>query len=159
MITTQTKTELEIYFEQFRKNIIGIDQEFAFAWWTPVLLALIFLPVFLWQIGVGVVVGVGDNASGMYHADTKNRIINYNTFPIANHGQHTTGTVLGNGTIFQEGMGLAPNATGISHNFSNVWVLSTNMLPVEEPINILIPHVFLTSMALIWSMLSCVAPR
>lgn len=28
MITTQTKTELEIYFEQFRKNIIGIDQEF-----------------------------------------------------------------------------------------------------------------------------------
>jgi selenocysteine lyase/cysteine desulfurase len=28
MITTQNKTELEIYFEQFRKNIIGIDQEF-----------------------------------------------------------------------------------------------------------------------------------
>lgn len=28
MITTQTKTELEIYFKQFRKNIIGIDQEF-----------------------------------------------------------------------------------------------------------------------------------
>jgi selenocysteine lyase/cysteine desulfurase len=28
MITTQTKTELEIFFEQFRKNIIGIDQEF-----------------------------------------------------------------------------------------------------------------------------------
>ena len=24
----QTKTELEVYFEQFRKNIIGIDQEF-----------------------------------------------------------------------------------------------------------------------------------
>ena len=37
---------------------IGIDQEFAFAWWTPVLLALIFLPVFLWQIGVGVVVAI-----------------------------------------------------------------------------------------------------
>jgi hypothetical protein len=72
--------------------------------------------------GTGVVVGVGDNAAGMYHADTKNRIINYNTFPVANHGLHTTGTVLGNGTIFQEGMGMAPNATGISHNFSNVWV-------------------------------------
>lgn len=28
MITTQTKTELELYFDQFRKNIIGIDQEF-----------------------------------------------------------------------------------------------------------------------------------
>ncbi|MEY4280885.1 MAG: hypothetical protein RLZ39_297, partial [Bacteroidota bacterium] len=38
--------------------------------------------------GSGVVIGIGDNASGMYHADTKNRIINYNTFPIANHGQH-----------------------------------------------------------------------
>lgn len=28
MITTETKTELEIYFKQFRDNIIGIDQEF-----------------------------------------------------------------------------------------------------------------------------------
>lgn len=71
--------------------------------------------------GSGVTIGIGDNASGMYHADTKNRIINYNTFPIANHGQHTTGTVLGNGILFQEGMGMAPNATGIAHNFSNVW--------------------------------------
>lgn len=71
--------------------------------------------------GSGVTIGIGDNASGMYHADTKNRIINYNTFPIANHGQHTTGTVLGNGTLFQEGMGMAPNATGIAHNFSSVW--------------------------------------
>ncbi len=71
--------------------------------------------------GSGVTIGIGDNASGMYHADTKNRIINYNTFPIANHGQHVTGTILGNGTLFQEGMGMAPNATGIAHNFSNVW--------------------------------------
>jgi selenocysteine lyase/cysteine desulfurase len=28
MITTETTTELEVYFQQFRKNIIGIDQEF-----------------------------------------------------------------------------------------------------------------------------------
>ena len=28
MNTTQTATELELYFQQFRKNIIGIDQEF-----------------------------------------------------------------------------------------------------------------------------------
>lgn len=28
MITTETATELELYFQQFRKNIIGIDQEF-----------------------------------------------------------------------------------------------------------------------------------
>jgi selenocysteine lyase/cysteine desulfurase len=28
MIATETSTELEIYFQQFRKNIIGIDQEF-----------------------------------------------------------------------------------------------------------------------------------
>ena len=28
MNTTQTVTELEVYFQQFRKNIIGIDQEF-----------------------------------------------------------------------------------------------------------------------------------
>ncbi|MGV1012975.1 MAG: aminotransferase class V-fold PLP-dependent enzyme [Flavobacterium sp.] len=28
MNTTQTTTELELYFQQFRKNIIGIDQEF-----------------------------------------------------------------------------------------------------------------------------------
>jgi hypothetical protein len=37
---------------------IGINQEFAFTWWTPVLLALIFLPVFLRQIGVGVLVAI-----------------------------------------------------------------------------------------------------
>lgn len=28
MITTETKTELEVYFQKFRDNIIGIDQEF-----------------------------------------------------------------------------------------------------------------------------------
>jgi selenocysteine lyase/cysteine desulfurase len=28
MITTETTTELELYFQQFRENIIGIDQEF-----------------------------------------------------------------------------------------------------------------------------------
>ena len=37
---------------------IGIDQEFALAWWTPVLVALIFLPLFLRQIGVGAVVAI-----------------------------------------------------------------------------------------------------
>ena len=29
MITTETATQLEHYFQQFRKNIIGIDQEFV----------------------------------------------------------------------------------------------------------------------------------
>jgi len=28
MITTETKTELELYFQQFRQNIIGVEQEF-----------------------------------------------------------------------------------------------------------------------------------
>ena len=37
---------------------IGVDQEFAFVWWTPVLLALIFLPLFLREIGVGAVVAI-----------------------------------------------------------------------------------------------------
>lgn len=37
---------------------IGIDQEFAFAWWTPVLLALIFLPLFLRETGVGTLVAI-----------------------------------------------------------------------------------------------------
>jgi len=37
---------------------IGIDQEFAFVWWTPILLALIFLPLFLREIGVGAVVAI-----------------------------------------------------------------------------------------------------
>jgi hypothetical protein len=37
---------------------IGIDQEFALVWWTPVLLALIFLPLFLREIGVGAVVAI-----------------------------------------------------------------------------------------------------
>ena len=37
---------------------IGIDQEFAFVWWTPVLLALIFLPLFLREIGVRAIVAI-----------------------------------------------------------------------------------------------------
>jgi hypothetical protein len=37
---------------------IGIDQEFAFSWWTPVLIALIFLPLFLREIGVGTLVAI-----------------------------------------------------------------------------------------------------
>jgi hypothetical protein len=37
---------------------IGIDQEFALAWWTPVLLVLIFLPLFLREIGVGALVAI-----------------------------------------------------------------------------------------------------
>jgi selenocysteine lyase/cysteine desulfurase len=34
MITATTQTELELYFQQFRKNIIGIDQEFETAFGT-----------------------------------------------------------------------------------------------------------------------------
>ncbi|MES2703849.1 MAG: S8 family serine peptidase [Bacteroidota bacterium] len=43
--------------------------------------------------GDSVTVGVGDNASGIYHADLKDRITNFNPGPEATHGEHVNGIV------------------------------------------------------------------
>jgi hypothetical protein len=43
--------------------------------------------------GDSVTVGVGDNSSGIYHADLKDRIVNFNPAPAQVHGEHVNGIV------------------------------------------------------------------
>ena len=43
--------------------------------------------------GDGVTVGVGDNSSGIYHADLRDRVTNFNPAPNSHHGEHVNGIV------------------------------------------------------------------
>lgn len=70
--------------------------------------------------GKGIVIGVGDNVSGMSHIDLKDRIINYNPAAYTDHGVHINGIVGGAGIIDPKGEGVAPEATLVDHFFSNV---------------------------------------
>ncbi|RYD56093.1 MAG: T9SS type A sorting domain-containing protein [Sphingobacteriales bacterium] len=71
--------------------------------------------------GKGVVVGVGDNVSGITHVDLKDRIINYNPASYTNHGVHINGIVGAAGIIDPRGEGQAPKATLVDHFYSQVW--------------------------------------
>ncbi|MBS1690268.1 MAG: hypothetical protein JSS96_16175, partial [Bacteroidetes bacterium] len=50
-------------------------------------------------LGDSITIGVGDNVSGIYHADLYDRIINYNPAPDTHHGVHINGIVGGAGII------------------------------------------------------------
>ncbi len=70
--------------------------------------------------GKDIVIGVGDNVSGIFHIDLKDRIINYNPAAYTDHGVHINGIVGGAGIMDPKGEGVAPEATLINHYFSNV---------------------------------------
>ncbi|MCD6011557.1 MAG: family serine peptidase [Flavipsychrobacter sp.] len=57
--------------------------------------------------GDSVTVGVGDDCSGIYHADLKDRIRNYNPAAMGKHGAHVNGIVGGAGNIDPFGVGMA----------------------------------------------------
>ncbi len=59
--------------------------------------------------GDSVTVGVGDDASGIYHADINDRITNFNPGPPRNHGEHVNGIVGGSGNVDPFGQGMAPH--------------------------------------------------
>lgn len=77
--------------------------------------------------GEGMVIGVGDNASGLDHVDLRDRIINYNPWPFAAHGVHINGIVGGAGIMDPDARGFAPRATLIDHPYDNVWALTGEM--------------------------------
>jgi hypothetical protein len=79
-------------------------------------------------LGDGVTVGVGDNASAIYHVDTKDRVINYNPAPDAHHGVHINGIVGGAGIIDPNAEGVAPHVTLVDHFYENVVFQSGVML-------------------------------
>ncbi len=61
--------------------------------------------------GDSVTVGVGDNASGIYHADLNDRITNFNPAPISKHGEHVNGIVGGAGNVDAFGVGMATHVS------------------------------------------------
>ncbi|MEO6833613.1 MAG: S8 family serine peptidase, partial [Chitinophagaceae bacterium] len=72
-------------------------------------------------LGDGITLGVGDNTSGLWHIDTRERIVNYNPAPYSNHGQHTNGTVGGAGTVDPRGEGFAPHAALVDEIYDLIW--------------------------------------
>lgn len=70
--------------------------------------------------GAGIAIGVGDNTSGVFHADLADRIINYNPMGYTNHGVHINGITGGAGIVNPNGEGMAPAATLTNHYFSEV---------------------------------------
>lgn len=71
--------------------------------------------------GAGVTVGIGDNATGLLHADLRDRVLNFNPAPPAFHGVHTSGTAASAGIINPVGQGMAPKTALLSHLFSLAW--------------------------------------
>jgi hypothetical protein len=71
--------------------------------------------------GKGITIGVGDNVSGDFHIDLKDRIINYNPVSYSNHGVHINGIVGGAGIMDHKGEGVAHGALLIDHLYSSVW--------------------------------------
>lgn len=81
-----------------------------------------------WQLdGKGITIGVGDNSSGLFHTDTRDRITNFNPDPMELHGQHVTGTIAGMGIINPRGKGMAPASNVLAHLYDLVWAQTPNM--------------------------------
>lgn len=62
-------------------------------------------------LGDSVTVGIGDNCSGIYHADIKDRIRNFNPAPKSSHGSHVNGIVGGSGNVDPFAIGMAPRSS------------------------------------------------
>ncbi|HVM88399.1 MAG TPA: S8 family serine peptidase [Puia sp.] len=72
--------------------------------------------------GKNVTIGVGDNADPQSHVDFTGRLIDRNPNVITSHGTHTVGTTGGAGLVNPKYKGMAPKATLISQNFSDILV-------------------------------------
>ena len=79
--------------------------------------------------GKGITIGIGDNCAGIYHADTRDRVINFNPYPGVEHGSHTTGTCAGKGIVNPRAMGMAHDAQVLGLYFDNSWMQTENLLP------------------------------
>jgi Subtilase family/Secretion system C-terminal sorting domain len=73
--------------------------------------------------GDSVTVGVGDDCSGIYHADLKDRLTNFNPAPMNYHGEHVNGLVGGCANIDPLALGMAPHALLVDHFFD--FILAT----------------------------------
>ena len=67
--------------------------------------------------GDGVTVGVGDNASGILHADLRDRVIDFNPDGATAHGAHVNGIVGGAANIDPFAAGMAPHVNLVDYLF------------------------------------------
>ena len=71
-------------------------------------------------MGDSVTVGVGDDASGIYHADIKERITNFNPGRMRSHGSHVNGIIGGAGTVDPMAEGMAPHVLLLDYLYDQV---------------------------------------
>lgn len=70
--------------------------------------------------GDSVTVGVGDNTSGIYHADLKDRITNFNPAPMLHHGEHVNGIVGSAANVDPLAGTIAPHVSLVDHLYDLV---------------------------------------
>ena len=78
--------------------------------------------------GDSVCVGVGDESSGIYHADIKDRIINFNPAPPAHHGEFVNGIVGGAANIDPLAISITPHVLMVDHLFDLILPATGAML-------------------------------
>lgn len=76
--------------------------------------------------GQGVAIGVGDNGDPSSATDFTGRLINRTGLPIQNHATHVTGTTGSAGLVNARYRGMAPKATLIAQNSSDILVHTPN---------------------------------
>lgn len=77
-------------------------------------------PVGYGLTGRGVTIGVGDNTSGIFHSDTKDRIVNFNPAPMTNHGIHINGIAGGAAILDPKAVSMTPEVKLLNYFFSTV---------------------------------------
>ncbi|MES2479121.1 MAG: S8/S53 family peptidase [Bacteroidota bacterium] len=77
--------------------------------------------------GKDVVVGIGDNTSGIYHIDQSDRTINYNNGDKTSHGVFVHSITAGDGIMDLAGQGIATEGTCISMYFDAAILLKGEM--------------------------------
>ena len=79
-------------------------------------------------MGDSVTVGVGDESSGIYHADIKDRVINFNPAPDAHHGGFVNGVVGGAANVDPLAWSMTPHVTLVDHYFDVILPATGAML-------------------------------
>ncbi|NCX95423.1 MAG: hypothetical protein EBX41_03245, partial [Chitinophagia bacterium] len=70
--------------------------------------------------GDSVAVAVGDNGSGAFHVDTKDRVVSFHPAKVQKHGSLVNGLVGGAGTLDPVAIGMAPLCKLIDYSFDQV---------------------------------------
>ena len=79
-------------------------------------------------MGDSVVVGVGDESAGIYHADIKDRVINFNPAPDAHHGGFVNAVVGGAANVDPLAWSMTPHVTLVDHFFDEILPATGPML-------------------------------